>query len=261
MSFDQFDLAFEHVKEEWRRNTIEFAFLTGWRSGRVRGLLWSQISDNTIYPLPDQDTKKAPAPLPLSGRLLQIIEAQAKLRRDDCPFVFHHASRKIGNFRKAWYQACKTVGLSKILPHDFRRSMARNLNEKGIPATAIMARAGWRTASTLNRYHISTPKDQLTVNSVIDQARSFDTQSSRLADQVFIDPGAARSGVIGRDFGRLIPWWRLVFGRPDSYRPDGCNFTLRLEFSGEFSSIASVNVLARRGVVGLNALLAEILSW
>lgn len=175
VSFSDFDKIFAHVEQQWRRNTIEFAFLTGWRSGRVCGLLWSQIEDDLteIRASADVNTKKAPGNLPLDGRLLEIIREQAKLRKPDCPYVFHHNGRKIGNYRKAWYTACGAAGYGKILPHDFRRSLARNLSRRGVSIPTIMRRAGWKTLSTFTRYNVTDLSDQTEANNVIDQARSL----------------------------------------------------------------------------------------
>jgi hypothetical protein len=155
--FADFDKIFAHVEEQWRRNTIEFAFLTGWRSGRVRGLLWSQIEDDLteIRASADVNTKKAPGNLPLSGRLLEIIQDQAKLRIPACGLVFHRAGKPIGSYRKAWYSACGKAGYGKILPHDFRRSLARNLTRAGVAVPVVMKRAGWKTMSTFLRYNIA----------------------------------------------------------------------------------------------------------
>ena len=57
------------------------------------------------------------------------------------------------------------------MPHDFRRSLARNLSQAGVPIPTIMQRAGWRTMSTFLRYRITDLNDQVQANAVIDQAR------------------------------------------------------------------------------------------
>lgn len=77
LGWNDFDKILAEVREQWRRNTIEFSFLVGWRFGRVRDLQWNQIflNDNprVIRMSNDVSTKKAPAPLPLNGRLLSAI--------------------------------------------------------------------------------------------------------------------------------------------------------------------------------------------
>jgi integrase len=175
LNWNDFDKILAEVREQWRRNTIEFSFLVGWRFGRVSNLEWKHVFLNddppVIRTVNDVNTKKAPAPLPLNGRLLEIIQEQQAARELSCPYVFHHNGRKIGNFRKAWHSACGRAGFGKIVPHDFRRSLAKNLSQAGVPIPTIMQRAGWRTMSTFLRYRITDLKDQADANAVIDQAR------------------------------------------------------------------------------------------
>jgi integrase len=134
--------------ESWRRNFIEWAYLTGWRSGKVKALEWRQVFLNNIPPVIRLDegsiTKKTPTELPLTGRLLEIIKEQEALREPSCPNVFHNRGHRIGNIRKAWYNACQRAGYlpkdhtkeqrENLLIHGFRRSMARNLSEAGVGA-------------------------------------------------------------------------------------------------------------------------------
>jgi integrase len=175
LGWNDFDKILAGVGGQWRRNTIEFSFLVGWRFGRVSDLQWKHVflNDNppVIRTVNDVNTKKAPAPLPLNGRLLEIIQEQQSARDLSCPYVFHHNGRKIGNFRDAWYSACERAGFGKIMPHDFRRSLARNLSQAGVAIPTIMQRAGWRTMSTFLRYRITDLNDQAQANDVIDQAR------------------------------------------------------------------------------------------
>jgi len=128
LSFSDFDKIFTHVEGQWRRNTIEFAFLTGWRSGRV-----------------------GEAGLPL------CVPSQWQEDRQ---------------LSKAWYTACGAAGYGKILPHDFRRSLARNLSRRGVSIPTITRRAGWKTLSTFTRYNVTDLSDQEQANNIIDQART-----------------------------------------------------------------------------------------
>ena len=40
----------------------------------------------------------------------------------------HNNGEKIGDFRKAWKNACKVSGLEGVIPHDLRHCAARNLS-------------------------------------------------------------------------------------------------------------------------------------
>jgi len=115
--------------------------------------------------------KKIGAGFTVNGSLLEIIKEQAELRRLDCVFVFHRDGRKVGDMRKSWANACRIAGMPGKLIHDFRRSTARNLTSLGIPQQVVMARCGWKTASTFRRYRIVDHADQVAANNAIDVAR------------------------------------------------------------------------------------------
>ena len=56
----------------------------------------------------------------------------------------------IGDFRKAWNNACKAASLGAILPHDMRRSCARNLVRSGLVISGrpeTTAETSWRVSA------------------------------------------------------------------------------------------------------------------
>jgi integrase len=82
-----------------------------------------------------------------------------KLFRKDGP-VFDTA-----NFRREWIKACVKLGLGKkageewhqyegLIPHDFRRSAARNLIRAGVDQSIAMRITGHRTVAVFRRYSI-----------------------------------------------------------------------------------------------------------
>jgi integrase len=177
LSFADFEGILKQLQAPWRRHFIEFAFLTGWRVGRVRQLEWKQIflNDSPAWIKTGSEigsTKQTGCDLPLTGRLLEIIHERQQHRRLDCPFVFHHNGQPVGDLRKSWGRACKLAGFPRILLHDFRRSIARNLTSLGTPMPVIMARCGWKTTSTFLRYRINSFSDQLGANDALDGARA-----------------------------------------------------------------------------------------
>ncbi len=102
-----------------------------------------------------EDSKNGePWVLPLAGRLFEIIEQQAKVRRLDCLLVFHHDGKKIGDFRKVWKTACTKAKLDGLLVHDMRRSAARNLSRAGVGEQVGMKITGHKTSSMYRRYRI-----------------------------------------------------------------------------------------------------------
>lgn len=176
LGWSDFDKILAEINGQWRKNLVEFQFLTGWRSGKVKSLEWRQVFLNDQKPWikadPGSATKKAGQDLALTGRLLEIVQEQAESRDMACPYVFHRNGSRIGGIRKSWANAVRNAGLGHVLLHDLRRSMARAFSQAGIPQQVIMARAGWRTASTFARYRIVDLQDQASANTLADQARA-----------------------------------------------------------------------------------------
>jgi integrase len=88
--------------------------------------------------------------------------------------VFHRNGDDIRYFRRCWISACIAAGLGKVvtddggrvvdrvafrIPHDYRRSAARNLSRAGVPERVIMELCGWKTRSVFDRYRIVSERD------------------------------------------------------------------------------------------------------
>jgi integrase len=141
---------------EYLRPLIEYLYLGGWRKSAARNLEWKEIDmRGRTATLKGMNSKnKEPWVLSLSGRLWEIIQERAKVRRLDCPYVFHLDGEKIGDFRKAWKSACQRAGLSGLLIHDLRRSAARNLSRAGVKEQTAMRITGHKTTAMYRRYNI-----------------------------------------------------------------------------------------------------------
>ena len=70
------------------------------------------------------------------------------------PLVFHRQGAPIKDFRGAWAKARTAAGCPGRIPHDFRRTAVRNLEQAGVPRSVAMAMVGHKTESIYRRYPI-----------------------------------------------------------------------------------------------------------
>jgi integrase len=99
--------------------------------------------------------------------------------------VFQRNGERIQEFRRSWKTACIAAGLGQEIrepdvldaagkvvkkgklvakmvtriPHDYRRSAARNLSRAGVPEGVIMNICGWKTRTVFDRYRIVAERD------------------------------------------------------------------------------------------------------
>ena len=62
-------------------------------------------------------------------------------------------------FDKAWRLARVAAGCPGRIPHDFRRTAVRNLEQAGVPRSVAMKLTGHKTESVYRRYAIVSPGD------------------------------------------------------------------------------------------------------
>jgi integrase len=179
---EEHDTVVGHLPED-AGDVAEYLYWTGWRKAEALALQWPQV-DLAAGVIRIEDTKSGePRTLPY-GRLPVLIELIHKRRRITdtvqqangviVPWVFHRGGKPVRHFRRSWVSACVAAGLGhevrdkdgklvkKIahrIPHDYRRSAARNLSRAGVPEQVIMALCGWKTRSVFDRYRIVAERD------------------------------------------------------------------------------------------------------
>jgi hypothetical protein len=100
--------------------------------------------------------------MPLYGHMVEWLKIEKEIRDQnypDCPFVFRRGSKPIKNFRKSWATACEAAGVPDLMPHDLRRTAAREMIRAGIQEKVVMQVCGWKTRVMFDRYNIVSEGD------------------------------------------------------------------------------------------------------
>lgn len=97
---------------------------------------------------------KRPFKVRLVDDLLDQFKRAWANRLPECRYVFHDRGQPIGDFRKAWRNVKRAVGLASLLIHDMRRSAAHNLDHAGVTQARAMKITGHLTDSMWRRYNI-----------------------------------------------------------------------------------------------------------
>jgi integrase len=167
-ALDAFLAALRQLDDPVIADCTEFGFCTLMRRANVLGLEWSRLEliieqDHVTggeLRLPGTATKnKKPLTMPLTGRLLEVIDRRLQQRVLACPFVFHRNGHPVVEFRGAWRAATKAIGQPGFTFHGLRRSGARPLIRAGVPEDIVMKMGGWKTRSMLSRYNIVDTRD------------------------------------------------------------------------------------------------------
>lgn len=151
-------------------NAIEFASITGWRIGEIRGLTWAQVDvEGCVVRLEPGTTKNDEGrtfPFGAHPRLGELMLAQMRRtvalqqkRGQVIRYVFHRDGAPLGDFKKAWKDACAAAGCPGRLVHDLRRTAVRNLVRAGVTERVAMQLTGHRTRSVFDRYDIVSEAD------------------------------------------------------------------------------------------------------
>ncbi len=153
------------------RNVVTFAYLTGWRvPSEVLPLTWDRVDFTAGVVRLDVRTTKNGAgrtfPFDVLPELAELLRRQ-RLYTDlfeasggqAIAYVFQRAGRPVLDFSHAWRKACAAAGLAGRIPHDFRRTAARNLLRAGVPESWAMQLTGHKTAAIFRRYAITNEAD------------------------------------------------------------------------------------------------------
>jgi integrase len=153
----------EHLPD-YLKPVMTTAYYTGWRapSEILTRQIRHVIGDKLV--LEAYETKNEQPrefPLDMIPELREAIDRQLELTRKleletgrVIPLLFHNQGRPIVDYRPAWHKACAASGVAGRIPHDFRRTAARNLINAGVDPLVTMALVGWEDIGMLKRYGI-----------------------------------------------------------------------------------------------------------
>jgi integrase len=162
-----------------------FLSLTSWRMGEALSLTWAQVDFSAgVIRLEPGATKNGEGRtfpfglLPELATLMQDQRARTRnLEREQeriIPHVFHTAGERMWakRFYRQWWQAARAAkvyrewadprtGKTKRgpIPHDFRRTVVRNMERAGVPRSVAMKLTGHKTESVYRRYAIVSEAD------------------------------------------------------------------------------------------------------
>ena len=161
---DEYRAVLKHLPEELKP-VIQTAYITGWRIASeilTRQKHHVNLEAGWLRLEPGETKNGEGRNFPLTPELREVLAQQIEKTRlieqktgRIIPWLFHRDGNPIRDFRGAWASACKSAGVPKRIPHDFRRTAVRNLERAGVPHSAAMAMVGHRTESIYRRYAIA----------------------------------------------------------------------------------------------------------
>jgi integrase len=162
---EQLEAVLPHLPE-YLRAPMTVAFITGWRTPSevlTRQRKHLNLDAGVLRLEPNETKTGEPREFPINvipelrGILKQQLEAtRAYELANACvvDWLFHNRGGQIHSYYRAWHKACAAAGLAGKIPHDFRRSAARNLIRGGVPTETAMKLIGHKTAEVFRRYGI-----------------------------------------------------------------------------------------------------------
>ena len=173
---DQYESIRDHLPAAFR-GVAAFAYATGWRTpSEILPLEWRHVDFRVGEVRLDPGTTKNDEGrvFPFTAALRELLEEQRRqadrLREKGliARYVFFHfvemkdgtLGKKSGEpitpsgFDKAWRRAREKAGCPDRIPHDFRRTAVRNLEQAGVPRSVAMKLTGHKTEAVYRRYAI-----------------------------------------------------------------------------------------------------------
>jgi integrase len=145
----------------WLRAMLACSANFGFRRGELANLRMSQVSLlNRTIRLEAEHTKNGEGSLvTMTGEVFELLRKCVSRKKPGDLVFTRKDGLPVGDFRKAWANACDEAGCPRLLFHDLRRTAARNLRRLGVAEGTIMRIGGWKTRSVFDRYNIVSEDD------------------------------------------------------------------------------------------------------
>jgi integrase len=143
------------------RPLIELSANTGLRRGNLLSLRWEEIDLETRVIRKTITKNNRTLALPLTERVVQILEALQEGREGDAAFVFPHwegqqAGRPILDIKNSFRAALRRAGIGNFRWHDLRHCFGSWLVRGGAKLVAVQKLMGHRSNRITMRYaHLS----------------------------------------------------------------------------------------------------------
>ena len=151
-------------------NFLRIAYGTAARSGDVRGLRWEYVDLEEKHVTFHDPKTGSGYTLPLVGDALEAVNAQSRIRREGCPWVFPspRTDDKPAVFDGTFARIRKAAGLDgvdakgeRLVIHSLRHSAATEAGKGGATAFEVAAMTNHRTLAMVQRYTKTDEKHAL----------------------------------------------------------------------------------------------------
>lgn len=136
---------------------VLLALTTGMRRGEILGLRWVDVDLKRRQAVLHKTKNRERRSVPLVPRVIELLEAHAKVRRLDTPFVFPQPGKDRAIDPAHWFEhALKAAKVAEFRFHDLRHTAASYLAMSGATTAEIAAVLGHKTLAMVKRYsHLS----------------------------------------------------------------------------------------------------------
>jgi integrase len=141
----------------WLYPIVLLALATGARKQEILSLTWQDIDLRRAQLTIEHSKNGERRTLPITGRVLEHVQALGKVRRIDTALLFPRPDGlQPSDLRYAWHQAVQEAGLVDFRFHDLRHTAASYLAMQGASLLELAEILGHKTLAMVQRYaHLS----------------------------------------------------------------------------------------------------------